>query len=71
LNLVHVFLHQDYLLDQAVEIAGHGVQKLVERNVDFFHFLLEARNALLELLAEDLVGLVGLRSFDEDLGGNI
>ena len=40
LDLVHVFLHQHNLLNQAVKVRGHGVQELIERNIDFFHFLL-------------------------------
>ena len=69
--LVHILFHEDNLLDEAIEVRGDRVQKFNQRDVNLLHFLLETLNALLKLLALSLVVLVLLRSFNQDLSGDV
>lgn len=67
LDLVHVLFHEHDLADQVREVFCDGLKELVQRNLDLLHFLLEAADALLELLAECLVVLLGLGRFGDEL----
>lgn len=72
LDLVHVLLHQNNLANQISEVLGHSLEELVQRDFDLLHFLFEAADALLELLAQSLVVLLALGCLgDELLRGNI
>lgn len=71
LNLVHVRFHKQHALNQILEVRGHRVQEFLQRSLDFLHFALQARDAILELLAHERVTLVRLADSRDLLGCDV
>jgi hypothetical protein len=48
---VHIILHGIDLANNAVEVRGDYVQKVLQSRVDFLNFFVNRQNTLLELMA--------------------